>query len=86
MPLLEAMVHGCPVLCSKTSSMPEVAGGAALYFDPLSIEEISNAMERIARDTTLREKLHNAGLKRGAEFSWEKAAKETSAVYEQILS
>lgn len=86
MPLLEAMVHGCPVLCSNTSSMPEVAGVAALYFDPLNIEEISNAIERIAYDTTLREILHSAGLKRGAEFSWKKAAKETSEVYERILS
>ncbi len=86
MPLLEAMAHGCPVLSSNASSMPEVAADAALYFDPLNTAEMSNLMEHIVEDKVLRSQLRKAGLERGDKFSWKKAAIETKAVYTELLA
>ena len=77
MPPLEAMASGVPVMCSNRSSLPEVAGDAALYFDPESVEQISAAMERLLTDSALREQLIERGLRRACQFSWEKCAAQT---------
>ncbi len=85
LPVIEAMACGTPVACSNVTSLPEVAGEAALYFDPLSVEEMAGAVARAASDGELREKLGRAGLERAAFFSWRKAAEETRRVFREVL-
>ena len=84
-PILEAMAGGTPVLCSNTSSMPEVAGTAALYFDPEDTKGIRLALQRALGDQQLRERLAEAGREQAALFSWEQTAQQTLAVYERVL-
>lgn len=74
MPLLEAMAAGCPSVTSNTSAMPEVAGGAAVLVDPLSLEDIEQGI-RQAR--ARRDELARAGIDRAAEFSWDQTAQQT---------
>jgi len=85
-PVLEAMACGTPVLTSNSSSLPEVAGDAALLVDPNSIEEMADAMARLVNDESLREDLRRRGFQRVGHFSWERSAMETLAVYQQVLS
>lgn len=80
-PLLEAMSCGCPVACSNTSSLPEVAGSAAEQFDPLDYASMLDAIERIVYSSSRAEDLIAAGAARAREFSWEKTAESTAAVY-----
>lgn len=71
MPPLEAMMNSCPVISSNTSSLSEVIGNAAEYFDPLSIEEMSEAIERVVYNPNRAKELINLGEKRVKNFSWE---------------
>lgn len=84
LPPLEAMACGCPVIASNTSSLPEVIGEAGILVDPLDADGFANAMKRIISDDSLREELIKKGIERARLFSWEKAAKETLAVYSQV--
>jgi glycosyltransferase involved in cell wall biosynthesis len=86
LPVLEAMARGVPVASSNATSLPEVGGDAVLYFDPLDTAAIAEAIERLLSDDALRERLTAAGPRRASEFSWERAARETIAVYERALS
>jgi glycosyltransferase involved in cell wall biosynthesis len=81
LPILEAMSAGCPVLTSNCSSMPEAAGDAALYVDPLDTESIADGMLKLAGDGSLRESLISAGYKRAKLFTWEKTARELLDVF-----
>jgi glycosyltransferase involved in cell wall biosynthesis len=83
LPILEAMGRGLPVVCARASAIPEVAGDAALYFDPESSEELASAVGQILSDDGLALRLAAAGRRRAAEFSWRRAAKETLEVYER---
>lgn len=74
MPILESMSLGTPVITSSISSMPEIAGDATLLVDPFNVEDISNAMEKIYSDSTLRTLLIQKGLARAKMFSWTKSA------------
>jgi glycosyltransferase involved in cell wall biosynthesis len=85
-PPLEAMSHGCPVLCSNTSSIPEVAGNAGLYFDPHSVEAIGDAMDRVASLPSLRSDLAARGRERAKEFSWDRCTARTLDVYRELVS
>ncbi|MCD4652456.1 glycosyltransferase family 4 protein [bacterium] len=85
LPVLESMACGTPVICSKAASLAEVAGGAALHFDPLDTESIADAMTKIISDADLRAELSNAGIKRASEFSWRQTAKETLEVYSRVM-
>lgn len=85
-PLLEAMECACPVLCGATSSLPEVAGDAASYFDASDSSSIANAMLRIANSPEERRRLIEKGKDRVRQFSWDKCAQQTYAVYERLLS
>jgi len=85
MPVLEAMSCGCPVITSNISALPEVAGDAAILVDPNSPRQISEAMHAVLRDAALAADLREKGRRRAADFSWEKCAKETWAVYEELL-
>lgn len=84
MPPLEAMSSGCPVLCSNTSSLPEVVADAALMFDPGSVEEIRDALERMVDDGGLRLQLIQRGLERSRRFSWDRCAEQTLDVYRSL--
>ncbi len=79
MPVLEAMACGAPVVASNTSSLPEVAGDAALLVDPMDLAALSAALSRIAGDPALRSDLRARGLVQAARFSWERCARETLA-------
>ena len=73
-PIIEAMQSGVPVITSNTSSMPEIAGDAALVINPDSIEEIATAMNKVQSDSELRSELIKKGLARSSSFNWEKTA------------
>jgi glycosyltransferase involved in cell wall biosynthesis len=83
LPVLEAMSCGTPVICSNTSSMPEVAGDAAIMIDPLNISEMADAIGSVVKSNSLREQLRHLGFARAASFSWLKTACQTLKVYEQ---
>jgi len=85
LPVLEAMACGCPVICSNTASLPEVAGDAALLVDPHDVEELADAIDRVMDDSALRSDLIRKGFRRAAHFSWEKTARETLAVFRSIV-
>jgi glycosyltransferase involved in cell wall biosynthesis len=82
-PVLEAGACGVPVITSNTSSLPEVAGDAALLVDPHDVDAIADAMVRIATDAELRAELDRRGQENVKRFSWEKCARETLAVLEE---
>ena len=86
LPVLEAMARGVPVACSDRSSLPEVAGGAALLFDPEDTAAIGVAIERGLADEPLRERLAALGRERAAAFTWDRTAAGTVASYERALS
>ena len=79
-PILEAMACGTPVVSSNTTSIPEVAGQAALLVNPNNHEELAEKIKNILDDNNLRQDLINKGLERVKEFSWDKCARETSDV------
>ncbi|MBM3205751.1 glycosyltransferase family 4 protein [Candidatus Shapirobacteria bacterium] len=85
LPILEAMKCGCPVLTSNISSMPEVAGQAAILVDPLDVEEIARGLSELVNNQDLRKSLAKKGLAQVKKFSWEKTAQETLKVYEQAV-
>jgi glycosyltransferase involved in cell wall biosynthesis len=80
MPVLEAMACGAPVLTSEVSSLPEVAGDAALLVDPRDVDTIQAGLVRLTKDTALRVSLSQRGLQRARAFSWSRSARETLAV------
>ena len=77
MTVLEAMQCGCPVACSSLTAVPEVAGEAALLFDPRNPEVFGEALDRISHDETLREQLREAGFAQAAKFNWQQTARGT---------
>jgi glycosyltransferase involved in cell wall biosynthesis len=82
--IVEAMACGAPCLVSKVASIPEVAGDAALYVNPHDTEGIGKAIEKLAGDKNLREKLSVAGREQAKKFSWPKCARETLEVYKNV--
>jgi len=85
LPVLEAMACGTPVVSSNTSSLPEIGGQAALYFDPHDVEDMSATIRRTWTDLDLCAAMREEGLAQAGRFSWERAARETQAVYEEVL-
>ncbi len=83
-PILEAFACGTAVITSNCSSMPEVAGDAALYVNPLSTESIADAIVKILNDEPLRQKLIAAGRERNKLFTWQKTAQKVIKVYEKL--
>jgi glycosyltransferase involved in cell wall biosynthesis len=84
-PILEAMEFSCPVVCSNAGSLPEVAGDAAIYFDPSVTGSMQHALETTLFDRNLLNDLRRRGLERQAKFSWERCAEETMAVYNSLF-
>jgi glycosyltransferase involved in cell wall biosynthesis len=85
-PLLEAMECGCPVLSGNTSSMPEVAGDAAIYFNARDTQEMAAALQKIVSSPEERLSLIAKGKERVKQFSWDICAQQTYSVYERLLS
>jgi glycosyltransferase involved in cell wall biosynthesis len=80
-PILEAMRRGVPVACARASALPEVAGDAALYFDPYSVSDIARALSDLLGDPGLAARLVERGRERQAMFTWERAARDTLESY-----
>jgi glycosyltransferase involved in cell wall biosynthesis len=85
-PPLEAMSLGCPVACSHTSSVPEVVGDAAALFEPTSIEDMRHAMESVLNATATAKSLVERGHARAEQFSWQRCAEATAAIYRETLA
>ena len=81
MPVIEAMASRIPVITSNSSSLPEVAGEAAIITDPLDYKKISNSIERILNENGLREKMVNEGIKQASKFSWDLSAEKLKNIY-----
>lgn len=85
LPPLEAMANETPVVTSNVSSLPEVAGGAAILVDPYDVASIADGIRRVVTEEALREELIAKGRARAREFSWARAAAATLGVYRQVL-
>lgn len=85
LPVLEAMSCGAPVICSDLSSLPEIAGDAALLFDPLRIDALEELLYNVLNNRDLREKMSKRGTERAGHFSWQSTAERTLQVYRRAL-
>jgi glycosyltransferase involved in cell wall biosynthesis len=85
LPVLEAMARGVPVACSDRSSLPEVAGDAAVLFDPEDVGQIRDALERLLGEDGTAERLRQAGFERVKQFSWRRCAEETVQSYVRVV-
>jgi glycosyltransferase involved in cell wall biosynthesis len=84
LPILEAFAAGCPAILSNTSCFPEIAGDAALYFDPYSIEDMRSAIEKVITSQALQSNLINRGRERIKYFSWKRCVEKTATVYREL--
>jgi glycosyltransferase involved in cell wall biosynthesis len=84
MPVLEAMAAGVPVICANTSSLPDVAGDAAWLVDPNDAAQLADALRVVLYDAACAAELRARGLARARQFTWERTARETVAVYKMI--
>ena len=84
-PLLEAMAHGVPAIAARSSSLPEIGGDAALYFDPMRACELEQQVERLLLDSDLRRDLVARGLRRAAMFRWDATAERTLEVLRRAV-
>lgn len=85
-PVLEAMACGTPVVTSNISSLPEVAGDAALMIDPYDIDALTDALQKLITDDALRTRLITLGFAQSAQFSWEEAARSLRQIYQRVLA
>jgi glycosyltransferase involved in cell wall biosynthesis len=86
LPPLEAMASGTPVVTSNVSSLPEVAGDAAVLVDPLSPGAIADGIYRVLADAVLRQSLRERGLARARQFSWEASVRRVREIYGEVAS
>lgn len=84
LPPLEAMSCGCPVITSNTSSLPEVVGDTQIMVDPYDVFELGNAINLVLSNEDLRQKMIQKGLEQSKRFTWERTARETLDVYEEV--
>jgi glycosyltransferase involved in cell wall biosynthesis len=85
LPVLEAMNNNCPVICSNTSSLPEVGGDTVEYFNPRELDSLVDAINKIINSEKYRNILIKNAFIRSKIFSWEKTAQETFQVYKSLL-
>ncbi len=85
-PILEAFQCGCPLVCSNTSSFPEVAGDGAVYFDPYDTESIKSAVVKVIQDKSLSKNIVQKGYDRLKDFSWQKTTELTKKTYRKVLA
>jgi glycosyltransferase involved in cell wall biosynthesis len=86
LPPLEAMMHGAPVVSSNATCLPEINGAAAHYFDPTDVKDMAAKVNEVLSTPKLRQKLIENGREQVKKYSWERTAKQTLAVYDQVLS
>ena len=86
LPVLEAMAAGLPVLTSNRSALPEVAGDAAVLVDPFDVDAIREGLTSLTEDEALQGRLREAGLRRAAQFTWERTALSVLKIYESVAS
>ena len=86
LPVLEAMAAGCPVLCSNVASLPEVAGDAALFFDPKSTEELAGIMRTLSADKELAARMREDGFNQAKKFSYREMARKTVLQYAETFA
>ncbi|MCK5855028.1 MAG: glycosyltransferase family 4 protein, partial [Sulfurovaceae bacterium] len=86
LPPLEAMACGSPVVCSDSSSLPEVGGDAVVYCNPQDTNDIKEKIEIVLNNTTLQNEMIDKGLQQAKKFSWEKSSKEHMRVFEELMS
>ena len=79
------MALGVPVVQADASSLPEIAGAAALYFNPQDSREMAKSLKKVLTSEKIRSRLTKAGLSRAKDFSWEKMARETVKIYAKAL-
>jgi glycosyltransferase involved in cell wall biosynthesis len=84
-PVLEAFATNCPLITSPGGSLKEIAGDAAVYFDPKDIKQMRESIESVLADDNLKQEMIESGKKQLKKFSWEKCRKETNAVYSQVV-
>lgn len=84
LPILEAMANWCPVVCSNTSSLPEVGGDAVFYFDPYHVDSLRDVLEKAVVDDGALFMLAQRGRERARSFSWQETARKTISVYQSI--
>jgi glycosyltransferase involved in cell wall biosynthesis len=84
LPILEAFAAGCPALLSNASCFPEIAGEAAMYFDPYSIEDMRSAIEKVITSPTLQNELIDRGKKQVKKYSWKRCAEKTAKIYREL--
>lgn len=85
LPVLEALACGCPVISSNASSLPEVVGDAAILVDPMDVDGMAKQMARVLVDQALQTELRAYGSARARQFSWDRTARQTVAVYEKVV-
>ena len=85
LPVLEAMACGTPVICSRAASLPELAGDAAEFFEPSSVDDLAEAVERVLNSPERQAVLRQKGLERAKQFSWEECARRHIEVYRKVL-
>jgi glycosyltransferase involved in cell wall biosynthesis len=85
LPVLEGMACGTPVITSNISSLPEVAGDGAILINPYSIKDITNALESLIKDESLRMELKQLGIQRASNFTWEKTAQQTMEILQKYM-
>ena len=79
------MTCGTPVICSRSHSLPEIAGDAAIFFDPYSAADLINKIIFVLSDKNLQQKLSAVGIEQAAKFTWTKTARETLQVYQEVM-
>ena len=84
MPVLEAFASGCPAVLSNASSLPEIGGDAAIYFDPFNIEDIRMKLEKVILSPILQCEMVECGYRQLKRFSWKKCVQEVSKIYREI--
>ncbi|CAK0781277.1 mannosyltransferase [Gammaproteobacteria bacterium] len=85
LPVLEAMANGCPVICSNTSSLPEVGGNAVIYFSQHDVDSLRDVIERTVVDDGMLLMLEKRGRERARGFSWQETARKTILIYQQVI-
>ena len=80
------MSLNCPVICSRTSSIPEVVGDAGQYFDTFDIDDMQSAIEKVIESESLKQDLIARGQKQLTKFSWDLCAEQTAQIYHKVLS
>jgi len=85
MPILEALESSCPVICSRQGSLPEVAGDAAIYFDPTNLDSLVAVFDSVLKDSVDRTELIEKGKQQCRKFNWDRTFTDTAEEYAKLV-